>query len=72
VPAFLAQVFFNADIYGSGAAGWLGLAMLVTMPLGGLLGALWGMRRARRPRQPIDTIRRPNQVIRRDRGNGAT
>ncbi len=71
VPAFLAQVFFNADIYGSGAAGWLGLAVLVTMSLGGLLGALWGMRRARRPRQPIDTIRRPNQVIRRDRGNGA-
>ena len=42
VPAFLVQVFFNADIYGPGAAGLLGLAMLVTMPLGGLLGALWG------------------------------
>jgi hypothetical protein len=70
VPAFLAQVFFNADIYGSGAGVWLGLAMLVTMPLGGLVGALWGMRRARRPwrpRQPIDPGHYPNRVIRRDR-----
>lgn len=41
LPAFLAQVFFNADIYGTGAGVWLGLAMLVTIPLGGLLGALW-------------------------------
>ena len=59
--------------YTRGAGSTIGLtpAWLITMPLGGLLGALWGMRRARRPRQPIDTIRRPNQVIRRDRGNGA-
>ena len=51
---------------------WLGLAMLVTIPLGGLLGALWGMRRARRHRSrpPIDPGQYPNRVIdvrRRDR-----
>jgi hypothetical protein len=40
LPAFLAQVFFNADIYGSGAATFLGLLVLVTIPLGGVLGAL--------------------------------
>jgi hypothetical protein len=71
VPAFLAQVLFNADIYGSGAGAWLGLAILVTIPIGGLLGALWGMRRARRPqrrRQPIDPCHYPNRAIRRDRG----
>jgi hypothetical protein len=37
---------------------------------GGLLGALWGMRRARRPRrprQPIDPGDYPNRVIRRDK-----
>jgi hypothetical protein len=71
VPAFLAQVLFNADIYGSGAGAWLGLAILVTIPIGGLLGALWGMRRARRPRpprQPINPGDYPNPVIRRDRG----
>jgi hypothetical protein len=70
VPAFLAQVLFNADVYGFGAGAWLGLAMFVTVLLGGLLGALWGMRRARRarqPRQPIDPGHYPNRVIRRDR-----
>jgi hypothetical protein len=72
VPAFLAQVLFNADVYGFGAGAWLGLAMFVTVLLGGLLGALWGMRRARRarqPRQPIDPGHYPNRVIRRDRGS---
>jgi hypothetical protein len=67
LPAFLAQVFFNADVYGSGAEVWLGLLMLVTIPIGGLLGALWGMRRGRRARQPIDPGDYPNRVIRRDR-----
>jgi hypothetical protein len=70
VPVFLAQVFFNTDVYGFGAGAWLGLAMFVTVPIGGLLGALWGMRRARRPRQPrqpIDPGHYPNRVIRRDR-----
>ena len=72
LPAFLAQVLFNADIYGSGVSAFLGLLMLVTIPLGGVLGALWGMRRARRhrPRPPIDPGQYPNRVIdvrRRDR-----
>jgi hypothetical protein len=51
-------------------AGFRGLALLITMPIGGLLGALWGMRRARRAqraRQPIDPGDYPNRVIRRDR-----
>jgi hypothetical protein len=50
LPGFLAQVFFNTDIYGSDPGAWLGLAMLVTVPVGGILGALWGTRRARRRR----------------------
>jgi hypothetical protein len=70
LPAFLAQVFFNADVYGSGAGVWLGLNRLATLPRGGLLGALWGWRRGRRarpPRQPVDPGDYPNRVIRRDR-----
>lgn len=48
LPGFLAQVLFAVDLYPSGAGLWLGLAMLVTMPLGGVLGGLWAARKARR------------------------
>jgi hypothetical protein len=46
---------------------FLGFAALVTMPIGGLLGALWGMRRGRRPRRPPlspeEWRRRPNRIV---------
>jgi hypothetical protein len=48
LPGFLAQVLFGVDIYPPGAGAWLGLAMLITVPLGGVLGGLWAARRPRR------------------------
>jgi hypothetical protein len=65
LPGFLAQAFFNADIYSSGASVLLTLAMLVTVPVCGILGALWGMRRAKqwRQRPPIDPGHYPNRII---------
>jgi MFS family permease len=74
IPA-LVQGLTGAE--GAGAAAWLVVAMFVTMPIGGLLGALWGMRRGRRgqrpPRPPEEWRRRPNRIVdvhRRDRGEG--
>jgi hypothetical protein len=44
------------------------MGWVVFVPLGGVLGSLWGLHRSRRrPRPPIDMQRRPNQVIRRRR-----
>jgi hypothetical protein len=65
LPGLLAQVFFGADVYSAGASTWLGLAALVTVPLCGILGALWGMRRAKRWRQrpPIDPGHYPNRIV---------
>jgi hypothetical protein len=65
LPGFLAQLLFDVDIYGPGAGVLLGLVMLLTVPVGGILGALWGMRRAQRRRPPLDPSRYPNRVIRR-------
>jgi hypothetical protein len=70
LPVIIEAVLTGGYTRGSGSAAGLTLAWLITVPLGGLLGALWGMRRARRPqrrRQPIDPGHYPNRAIRRDR-----
>jgi hypothetical protein len=45
----------------------LPVVMLTTAAAGGLLGALWGMRRGRRPRRPPRPMdewrRRPNRIV---------
>jgi hypothetical protein len=71
--AFTASLLW-ALLTGDRSSGGLVLTMLITTPISGLLGAFWGMRRARRPqrpRQPIDPGQYPNRVFRRDRVNGA-
>jgi hypothetical protein len=71
VAGAFAAVLLDVALAGdSEAPGVLVLLMVVLAPVGGLLGALWGMRRGRRPRrppQPIDPGHYPNRVIRRDR-----
>jgi hypothetical protein len=48
LPGFLAQALFAVDIYPPDVGALLGLVMLLTVPSFGVLGALWGMRRANR------------------------
>jgi hypothetical protein len=50
LPGFLAQALLGVDIYPPGIGPWLGLAMLVTVPCGAILGALWVRGRTRKGR----------------------
>jgi hypothetical protein len=66
LPGFLYTVFTGA--HGGFSAALTLVLWVVCVPLGGVLGSLWGLHRARRrPRRPIDIQQRPNQVIRRRR-----
>jgi hypothetical protein len=63
LPGFLVTVFTGETVGFSPVLVLLG--WVVCVPLGGVLGSLWGLHRARRrPRPPIDMQQRPNQVIR--------
>jgi hypothetical protein len=48
LPGFLAQALLAVDIYGPGAGALLGLAMLITVPCGVVLGVLWARQKTRR------------------------
>jgi hypothetical protein len=74
VGAFAASLL-NLALTGGDSTGAGVLLMLVLAPAGGLLGALWGMRRGRRPRRPPrppeEWRRHPNRIVdvrRRDQG----
>jgi hypothetical protein len=47
LPGFLAQVLFGVDIYGPGATPLLGLGVLIAVPCGVVLGALWARQKIR-------------------------
>lgn len=52
VAGAFAAVLLDVALTGGDSPGALILLMVVLLPAGGLLGALWGMRRGRRPRRP--------------------
>jgi hypothetical protein len=76
VAGAFAAVLLEMALTGGSNPGALVLLMFVLVPAGGLLGALWGIRRGRRPRrppQPGEWRRRPNRIVdvrRRNRGEG--